>query len=68
MTTLTTTPAGVAVPVSHDFPFLTWSGCGFPILPWDLAGDGYEHWQASTCDPLDEVVSAEAAARGRWPG
>jgi len=67
MTTLTTTRAGAAVPVPHDFPFLTCNGCGFPIPPCDLAGDEYEHWHASTCDPLDEVDSAEAAARGRWP-
>jgi hypothetical protein len=72
MTTLTTRPsgaeaaaAGAAVPVPHDFPFLSCAGCGFPIPSWDLVGDEFEHWHAGTCDPLDEVDSAEAADRGR---
>jgi len=70
MTTLATTPAsaGCAVPVPHDFPFLTCTGCGFPIPPWDLAGDEYRHYHASTCyrhaGGLEPVVSGGAAALG----
>jgi hypothetical protein len=79
MTTLTTmsavpevvaadSAADSAVPVAHDFPFLTCIGCGFPIPPWDLAGDDYRHWHASTCAGYASqpagVGSGRAAALG----
>jgi len=58
--------AGASVPVAHDFPFPSCTGCGFPILPWDLAGDENRHWHASTCYRRDggrePVVTGGSAA------
>ena len=37
--------------LGHDFPYLNCCVCRFPVPPWDLAGEEYEHRHASTCTP-----------------
>ena len=56
--------------LGHDFPYLTCCVCRFPIPPWDLAGDEYEHRHASTCTPTPQraprVATAGSAGSAGW--